>query len=141
MAFSQVRLFSVAPSFMHPIADDLVAQFPIVREFVKSNELMNIMSCCDAFITLSNEDIYGHTTMEALASGIPVISSEKVVSSVAVIENGKNGFLVKNKENVKNAIKNIDYSSMSSYCIDIAKKFSIEKEAQEIVKGLEGFKR
>lgn len=113
----------------------------IIRNFVKSNELMNIMSCCDAFITLSNEDIYGHTTMEALASGIPVISSEKVVSSVAVIENRKNGFLVKNKENVKNAIKNIDYSSMSSYCIDIAKKFSIEKEAQEIVKGLEGFKR
>lgn len=113
----------------------------IIRDFVHSSELMEIMSCCDCFITLSKEDIYGHTTIEALASGIPVISSEKVVSSVAVIKEGKNGYLVGTKEDVKKALKNVDYSAMSAECIKVAKNFSIEKEAEIISKGLEVFKK
>lgn len=109
-----------------------------IREFISMNELMDIMSCCDGFITLSKEDIYGHTTIEALASGIPVISSQKVISSVSVIENGKNGFLVSNKQDIKQAISKVNYSQMSEKCIEVAKQFSIEKEVEEIVRGLGG---
>ena len=112
----------------------------IIRDFVASGTLMEIMSCCDCFITLSREDIYGHTTLEALASGIPVISSENVVSSNSVIINGKNGYIVSSREEITKALENVNYLSMSNYCIEVAKQFSIEKEVDEIVRGLGGFK-
>ena len=87
-----------------------------LKDFVFSNELMDIMSCCDSFITLSKEDIYGHTTLEAFASGIPVISSNKVVSSLSVIKDYENGFVVNNKKEIDYAIEHIDYSVMSKNC-------------------------
>jgi glycosyltransferase involved in cell wall biosynthesis len=60
----------------------------IIKDFMKKEELMNLFTGCDFFITLSLEDIYGHTTNEAMAKGLPVISSNKVVSSLPLIENG-----------------------------------------------------
>lgn len=112
----------------------------IIREFVPSSELMEIMSCCDGFITLSKEDIYGHTTLEALASGIPVISSKNVVSSLGTIKDNINGFLVDSKEEVEAAIEKISYINMSKNCINTAKQYTIEKEVDHIAKGLGGFK-
>ena len=107
-----------------------------IRDFVNGSELMNIMSCCDCFITLSKEDIYGHTTIEALASGLPVISSNRVVSSIAVIKDYENGYLVSSKDEISNAIDKVDYSFMSKNCIDTAKQFTIEKEVHVILEGL-----
>lgn len=108
----------------------------IIRGFVPGVELMEIMSCCDCFITLSKEDIYGHTTIEALASGIPVISSNKVVSSISVIKNFENGYVVNNKDELTNALDKVDYAFMSKKCIAVAKQFTIEKETEVIEQGL-----
>lgn len=113
----------------------------IIKDFVPNKELIDIMSCCDAFITLSKEDIYGHTTLEALAAGLPVISSTNVVSSLSVIENGINGFLVSSKEEIKNALNKVDYDLMSLNCINTAKQYTIEKEVKAIVEGMKGFKK
>ena len=57
------------------------------------------MKCADGFITLSTEDIYGHTTNEAFAMGLPVLSSNKVVGSNHLIKDGENGFIVDLSQN------------------------------------------
>lgn len=66
----------------------------MIMPFKKKDELFKILRVCDVFITLAKEDIFGHTTLEALANGLPVISSDKVMSSLEYIKNGKNGFIV-----------------------------------------------
>lgn len=111
----------------------------IIRDFVPAGTLLEIMSCCDCFVTLSHEDIYGHTTMEALSAGIPVISSNKVVSSLAVIKDFENGFIVNGLSETKDAISKVDYHHMSKNCIETAKQYSVEKEAEVIAKALEDF--
>ena len=111
----------------------------ILRNFVSAETLLEIMSCCDCFITLSNEDIYGHTTLEALSSGIPVISSKNVVSSLSVIKDFENGFLVSSLEDLKEAMDRVDYRLMSENCNKTAKCYSVEKEAEAITYALEGF--
>lgn len=111
----------------------------LIRDFVSVNELTEIMSCCDCFITLSKEDIYGHTTLEALSAGIPVISSDKVVSSLSVIKDFENGFIVNTTYEIKEAMDRVDYKNMSSKCIETAKQYSIEKEADAIFEALKGF--
>ena len=80
-----------------------------ILPFLKKDELFELLKSVDAFITLAKEDIFGHTTLEALANGLPVISSNKVISSLEYIKDGYNGYIVdlNNKEEIKNAIDNI----------------------------------
>ena len=43
---------------------------------------------------MSKEDIFGHTIIEALANGLPVIASNKVNSALEYIKDGYNGYIV-----------------------------------------------
>lgn len=107
----------------------------ILRDFVPKDELFKIMKCCDAFITLSKEDIFGHTTNEAMACGLPVISSNKVVASLHLIRNGYNGFIVDldDEKRIQNVLSTVSYE-MSECAIKTAKKNTIEAGAKAHVK-------
>ena len=80
----------------------------MIIPFKKKDELFRILRSCDVFITLAKEDIFGHTTLEALSCGLPVVSSNKVISSLEYIQNGKNGYIVdlNNKQEIVSAIEN-----------------------------------
>lgn len=107
----------------------------ILMDFLKKEDLFELMSACDYFITLSREDIFGHTTLEAMANGLPVISSDKVVSSLDIIKNGKNGFLVNIEDNdsIIRAIENADNLSAKE-AIKVAHKNTIEQSAATLFK-------
>ena len=114
------------------IKDNIIQNIHLI-DFLKKEELFEVLKGCDAFITLSYEDIFGHTTLEAMANGLPVISSDRVISSRDIIKNGKNGFLVDiNKESdIINAVQSID-SCSSLEAINTAKANTIEKSAERI---------
>lgn len=100
----------------------------IMLDFLKRDELFEIMKCVDGFITLSKEDIFGHTTLEAMANGLPVISSVNVISSKEYINN-KNGYLVHldNIEEINYALDNLDYNKQSPFALISAKENTINK--------------
>ena len=112
-----------------------------IQDFLKKDQLYRFLQASDYFITLSKEDIYGHSTLEALANGIPVISSDRVVSSRQIIKNGYNGYLVDihNDEEIIEAIKNIE-KIVNTNCIESAKTYTIENSAKEIAAILRGLK-
>ena len=102
----------------------------IIRDFMKKEDLMSLLPCCDFFITLSLQDIYGHTTNEAMAKGLPVISSKNVVSSLHLIENGVNGYLVDlNDEDIISSIEKINVN-MANAALRTAKENTIEAMAE-----------
>ena len=107
----------------------------IIMDFLNRNELLEVMKSADAFITLSKEDIYGHTTNEALGCGLPVISSKKVISSLHLINEGKNGFLVDldNEKSIQNAINSVN-TSMTKNALETARENTIEKSAKEHIR-------
>ena len=100
--------------------------------FQERKQLFEILKGCDAFITLAKEDIFGHTIIEALANGLPVISSNKVNSALEVL-NGKNGFVVdiNNDEEIIdriNKVRNLDIKDI----IETAKEYTVEKCGQRL---------
>lgn len=106
----------------------------IIRPFEKRDNLFKLMRVCDGFITLSQEDIYGHTTNEAFAMGLPVLSSNKVVGSRHLINEGKNGHLVSlsNNDIIIARINTLkDCSSLEA--IKTAHENTIEKMVQSMV--------
>ena len=110
--------------------EDNNMQNVIIRDFMKKEDLMSLLPCCDFFITLSLQDIYGHTTNEAMAKGLPVISSKNVVSSLHLIENGVNGYLVDlNDEDIISSIEKINVN-MANAALKTAKENTIEAMAE-----------
>ena len=99
--------------------------------FKKKGELFEILKACDCFITLSKEDIYGHTINEALSNGLPVISSDKVIGSKHLIENGINGYLVSldDEEQIIKALNSIT-PIMIRNAIEKSKEYTIENSAK-----------
>ena len=107
--------------------------------FMKQEELFEYFKGADFFITLSKEDIYGHTINEAMAKGLPVIASDKIVAALELIKNNVNGFVLPldNKKSIINAITNID-TQLSINAINKAKGQTLETTAKDHI---EIFKR
>ena len=105
----------------------------ILVDYLKKKDLFEVMKSADYFITLSKEDIFGHTTLEAMANGLPVISSDRVVASKNLIVNGENGFLVdiNNEEQIKEALDKADTLNANK-AIKTAKKNTIECSAKRL---------
>lgn len=111
----------------------------IIMDYLNKEDLFEVLKACDFFITLSEEDIFGHTTLEAMANGLPVISSDRVVSSRDIIVNGSNGFLVdiKNEQEINDAINKVN-SDMAKPAIEAARNNTIEKSAKRLFELVEG---
>ena len=113
----------------------------IITSYKPKEELFELYRASDVFITLSKEDIFGHTTLEALACSIPVISSDKVMSSLEYIKNGENGFIVNldNEQEIIDAIEKapkLDTKNINSAIKNNTFKYS----AKVMLKHLEKFK-
>lgn len=146
--FKQVKgnLLVIGEGKEEELYKDIIAKEAItnvkLHSFMKKEELYRLLQGCDAFVTLSKEDIYGHSTLEALANGLPVISSTNVVSSNQIIKNGENGYLVHldNEPEIFNSFEKI-LKLDNTNCINSAKTFTIENSAKEILRILKEIKK
>lgn len=110
-----------------------------IHDFMKKDDLFDLFKGCDYFITLSKEDIYGHTINEAMAKGLPVISSENVVAAHKLIKNEKNGFIVSlnDKKSIINCIANIGVTSPEE-ALKQARENTLEVMAKQHIEIFEG---
>ncbi len=106
----------------------------IILPFMKKSDLNPLMQACDVYITLSKEDIFGHTTLEAFCNGLPVISSNKVISSLENITDGINGYVVTldDETRIRNCMNKTEYLDMSDQAIARARKKTFESSAESL---------
>lgn len=100
-------------------------------EFMKKDELRHYYEAADFFVCPTREDIWGLVINEALAYGLPVISTDRCVAGVELIKNGENGFVVKadDVDSLVCAIQKIstmDLNSMKEKALDSIQKYTIE---------------
>lgn len=111
-----------------------------ILSYLSTSDLLEYFLVSKGLITLSLEDIYGHTVNEAMAKGLPVISSNKVVAATHLIKEGINGYLLAPKDikAIHHALDNLDKLDKEE-CLRSAKENTFEKQAErltEIIKGL-----
>ena len=111
----------------------------LIKEYMNREDLLEYFKVFDAFITLSKEDIYGHTINEAMSKGLPVISSSNVVAAHKLIKHKENGFIVSldDKKSIINFINDVK-SLSSERALESAKENTLEVMAKQ---HLEIFKR
>lgn len=77
--------------------------------FIQYNELYKFYSISDLFILPSREEVWGLAINEAMACGLPIITTHETGASVDLIEEGKNGYIIpsNNSKAITQAIQKV----------------------------------
>ena len=67
----------------------------MIRDFMPKSEIFRYYKAADIFVLPTREDIWGLVINEAMAQGIPIITTDNCVAGVELIKNGVNGYVVK----------------------------------------------
>ena len=96
-------------------------------DFLTKNELRQYYRAADVFAMPTREDIWGLVVNEALSYGLPVVSTDKCVAGLELINQGENGYIVPVEDSKALAISindAFDLNAVDSYkCI---KKYTLE---------------
>lgn len=106
-------------------------------DFKSKEEIKEYYEAADLFVLPTREDIWGLVINEAMAQGLPVITTNKCVAGLELIENIKNGYIVEVENYVELANK-INYiinneksiEKMASNNLDKIKNYTIENMAK-----------
>ncbi len=114
-------------------------------EFMPKERLMRFFRAMDLFVLFTREDIWGLVINEAMANGLPVISTDRCIAALELIEQGENGFLVEseNKKQMKEALLCLAASEelrekMSREALRSMERYTIENMAAEHMKVFAG---
>lgn len=103
--------------------------------FLAQEELFRLYRCADVFVLPTREDVWGLVINEAMACGMPVISTDRCIAAEELIVPGRSGMIVPagNVEAMAEAINAVltrDCAEMGRESLDAMRKYTIEKMAQ-----------
>lgn len=110
-----------------------------ILPYLKKEDLFALYRASDVHISLSKEDIFGHTIIEALACSLPVVASKNINSALEYVKNDENGYVVdiNNIEQIKSSIdKALNLSKDKAR--ESIKDNTFEKSAEAIYNILKG---
>lgn len=111
-ANDKVRLRIVGDGPQREFLEDLtkelnLSDYVIFEGFIPNNEIQTYYQKAHIFVSMSRSESWGQMYLEAMACGLPIISS-KNVGSESIIQDGEFGYLVE-QENVKSLTEKMLY--------------------------------
>lgn len=112
-------------------------------EFKKKSELTPYYQAADLFVLPTHSDVWGLVVNEALACGLPVITTDRCVAGLELVENGVNGYLVPVEDipALTRAISQVlegDYRKMGAASLEKIRPYTMENMVQAHLKIWEG---
>ena len=62
--------------------------------FTLKEELKKYYKAADVFVLPTKKDVWGLVINEAMSMGLPVVTTDKCIAGLELVENGKNGYIV-----------------------------------------------
>lgn len=111
-------------------------------DFMSKEEIKKYYKAADLFVLPTREDIWGLVINEAMAHGVPVITTDRCVAGLELINNGINGYIVPCDDSIAIAEKIGIYfetstDHMNNNCLSIIKGYTVENMVREHIKILE----
>lgn len=99
--------------------------------FQSKEELKEWYQAADVFVLPTREDIWGLVINEAMAQGLPIITTNKCVAGLELVKNDVNGYIVpvgKVQKLADSIIKVFmqDYESMGKKSLELIQQYTIE---------------
>lgn len=103
-------------------------------DFQLKKTLVRYYDAADLFVHPSRSDVWGLVINEAMARGLPVVTTDKCVAGLELVKNGVNGYIVpvNDKEALAKGIQNVlsNTQAMSEESLKIIKNYTIENMAK-----------
>lgn len=103
-------------------------------DFMNKQALSEYYKAADLFVLPTREDIWGLVVNEAMAYGVPVVTTERCVAGVELVEKGVTGQIipVEDSDGLRVAIsENIEYSDeVATGCLKRMGSYTIEEMAK-----------
>jgi len=116
-----------------------------IIDFKRKPELRDFYRMADLFVLATREDIWGLVVNEAMAMGLPIITTTKCVSGTELVKEGENGFLFEPEdvnalsESIRRVLDNCELKkSMGKESLNIIRNYTIEEMALSHVRILTG---
>ena len=107
-------------------------------EFKTKKELIEYYRAADVFVLPTREDIWGLVINEAMAFGLPIVTTDKCGAGIEMVKNNRNGYIIHSDavEELAAAIcQALEYSEqMVADSLNTAKAYTIENMASEHIK-------
>ena len=111
---------------------------------MSKEELMDYYLSADLFVFPTREDVWGLVINEAMACALPVVTTERCVAGIEMIENGINGYIVpvENQEILCDAIEKIlsdeiMRTNMAAQSLKRIKDYTYEVSGKDIMSAIE----
>lgn len=76
--------------------------------FKSKEELKEYYAAADLFVLMTREDVWELVVNEAMTFGLPIITTDKCVAGIELVQNGKNGFIIP-VDDVKSLVDKTNY--------------------------------
>ena len=124
------------------LRDELMLQNIHFLDFQPKDRLRLIYKAADLFVLPTREDIWGLVINEAMAYGLPVITTDRCVAGLDLVEDGVNGYIVPvGDENAlaekMNLALSSDLRAMGAVSLEKIRPYTIENMAKTHVDILE----
>lgn len=111
--------------------------------FKKKEALLEYYQAADLLVLPTKSDVWGLVVNEAMACGLPVITTDQCVAGMELIENGVNGYVVpvdddKDLAEKVNAVLRGDYRKMGEQALETIRPYTIENMAKVHMEIFEG---
>lgn len=106
-------------------------------DFKKKEELRDYYLAADCMVLPTREDIWGLVINEAMAFGLPVVTTDRCAAGLEMIRENGNGKIVpvgharKLSEAIKEVICSENWEDMSRTSLSVARLYTIEQMAEE----------
>lgn len=103
--------------------------------FKKKDALVEYYQAADLFVLPTKSDVWGLVINEAMAQGLPVITTDRCVAGQELVESGKNGYIIPVDdqkaltEAIRTALEN-DCAAMGKAALETIRPYTIENMAK-----------
>ncbi|MBE7064296.1 MAG: glycosyltransferase family 4 protein [Ruminococcaceae bacterium] len=102
-------------------------------------ELVKYYRAADVFVLPTRTDVWGLVINEAMACGLPVVTTDKCVAGITLVKDSKNGFIVpiddvstlSDKINTLLSMSDDELSKAGNVSIETIKNYTFEKMAEK----------
>lgn len=114
---------------------------------IERKQIADVYRCADVFVLPTRGDVWGLVIAEAMANGLPVVTTDTCLAGCEMIKNGENGYIVPVDDS--NALaKAIEYiyrdpvlkNKMGQKNIELVCEYAIENAAKEDMKNILSWK-
>lgn len=116
--------------------------------FMQEAKLCQYYMAADVFVLPTHHDEWGLVINEAMAKGLPIITTDMCGAGLEIIKNGENGFVIHDNDEceLKNKIEYlIDNKEVREYMrrknIEVAHKYTIEAMVEDHINHFKALKR